>query len=186
MKGRFLHHQGLQISLAVVLALASGAVWYLGILDEKAIQRDSSQSIDDERLTLRRMEAQRNQGDAVLARYDQNIEEMTYFREHFLTRKQERLVAISKFLEDRARHHGLRLKQVDYAVRPSREKDMEVHEISLPLSGRYRDIRGFIASVEASDLFLVISELSLEGERSEGGVVDVQLLLSTYFARGRT
>ncbi len=56
--------------------------------------------------------------------------------------------------------------------------DLEQLSFSLPVSGRYPDVRKFIYDVETSDLFLNINDLGLTG----GGKEDITLTigLSTY------
>ena len=168
----------------VMLLLVTGLFWKFAVLEEGAIQADSSEKLDGEQLTFKRMDMELGKARGVVDRYKQNLDEIAYFRREFLTRRQERMVAISRFLEARAREHRIVMDTVDYDTSSTREKNLDIHIIRLPLAGRYRDIRGFIADVEQSDLFLIITELSLDDEAGNLGTVEVQLSLATYFQGG--
>lgn len=177
----FLYGRTPQIVCAVVLALGLAAFWQLAILEERAIQRDTQARLDDEELTVRRMEMELGKTNRVANRYRQNLEEIQRFRRDFLGEKDERMVTISSFLHKTAREHGIQLDDVDYNRERSNDKGMEIHSITMPLLGRYRDIRQFVNSIENSGLFLVITEMSLEDESGQSGKVQVDLTLATYF-----
>lgn len=179
---RYLYSQTAQVVSALCLILALALFWQFVISEEKAIFADSSAKLNDERYTIRGMERQLGRTTRVVDRYRNNIDEIQYFRTKYLQQKDERLVNISRFLEEHARKRGLRMEQVGYHAALSREKDLEIQQIALPLKGSYRNIRAFIRDVEGSDLFLIINELTMEDENARGGVVEVELTLVTYFA----
>lgn len=166
---------------AGVLALTLIGFWFFAISEEQAILNDSSARLEEEQLTIRRMEVQLGKLKRATNAYERNREEIGYFRANFLQQKDQRLVKISRFLEEQSRARRVALDKVAYSTSPSREKDLEIQQISLPLKGKYRDIRAFIADIETSDLFLIISQLSLDGEEDDNGVVEVELNLATYF-----
>lgn len=184
MLARYLYHRTAQLATAVGLLLLLAAFWWLAVSDEQEIQRDSSQRLNDENLMVRRMEVGLGKTQFVANRYNQNLEEIGGFRKNFLEQRAERLMQISSFLETRARERELNLQQVAYTTQPSREEALELQLISLPLAGRYSDIRAFIDDVETSRLFLIVHELSLHDEKSRAGQVEVQLTLATYFQGG--
>ena len=177
----FLYSKPAQGSAFCVLVVALGIFWMVPFKEEQAIIQDSTQRLDSEQLTVQRMTVDLDKTRDLANRYEGNLKEMEYFRSAFLKQKEERLVQISRFLDERARARGVRLESVHYQTAPSREQELEVQSIDLPLVGRYRDIRAFIGDVEASDLFLIITELSLERESGNQGAVSMQLSLATYF-----
>lgn len=169
------------IALAAILLVAILSLWILAINDERAIAADSSERLDSEQLTTRRMEAQRDRVAVVMQNYKANLSEINRFRDHFQKGKDERMVRISAFLDERTQARSLRRDRIDYNVGRARESGLESYQIQMPLSGRYRDIRALIGDIEASDLFLVITELTLEDDGAARGAVSVQLSLETYF-----
>ncbi len=184
MLAQYLYHRTTQLITTAVLLVLLGLIWMLAISDEQAILADSSQRLDDEQLMVRRMEVGLGKTQFVANRYNQNLEEIGSFRKNFLQQRAERLMQISSFLETRARERELTLQQVAYTIQPSREQEMQLQLIALPLTGRYSDIRAFIDDVETSKLFLIVHELSLRDEKTRAGQVEVQLTLATYFQGG--
>lgn len=181
MSNRYFYNVTAQWVTFAVLVVAGLAFWQLAVRDEGEIQSDSARRIDDEQLALRRMQVQISDIDGIYDHYQANTEEVQYFQEHFLRQKALRVRRISAFLEEVAREHGVSLEEVRYSSGPSRGRDLEMYTMDLPLTGRYRDIRLFIGDIEASDMFLVISKLTLEDVSGREGAVRVQLSLATFF-----
>ena len=178
---RYLYHPLAQWITLALLVLTGLIFWQFALRDEKSIQADSARRIDDEQLALRRVEAQVAEMDTVMAQYRNNSEEVAYFQEHYLRQKASRIRRISAFLETIARKRGVQLEDIRYESTPARGQALEVYTMDLPLTGRYRDIRHLIGDIEASDMYLVISKLSLEDVSGRQGAVRVQLTLSTFF-----
>ena len=166
---------------ALLLAIALAALWFLAIRDEREILGDSAARLDGESLTIRKMEQQLGQTQALVETYRQNNKEIGFFRGTYLSRRDERIVGISDFLEQRARARGVRMEEVRYQTAQTKDRDLEIYSIDLPLVGRYRDIRALIGDIEQSSMFLVITELSLEDDSGSEGAVRMNLSLATYF-----
>ena len=179
----FLFHTQAMAVVAVLLLAACLGLYFFAIDDEQAIYNNASDRLDMEKITVRRMELDLGSIRQIVTRTEDNQEQIDYFRTTFLKQKDERLLQISAFLDQTAKAHRLKLDQVTYSIAQAKEQDLEMHQISLPLSGRYRDIRAFVADVETSDLFLVVTEMSLEDTDRNSGKVDVQLRLATYFEK---
>ena len=171
---------GQWVTMACLL-LALAGFWGLLVRDEQAIAGDSSERIDSERLTIRRMDLELDRAETLLERYHHNQAVISRFQTGFLENKEQRLVAISDFLDKRTQARGVDKDTVSYQTRPSRDRGLQAYEINMPLLGRYRDIRALIGDIEASDLFLIITELSLDDDTASRGAVRVQLSLVTYF-----
>jgi len=178
---QFLHRKTFQWLTAVLLFGLLSGLWWFAVADERHIRDDSSKRLDDEALTIRRMELEMSQTAGALNRYRQNQEEVAYFEKTFLQNKKARLLAISKFLDERTRARGINKDRIGYHLIPAREHGLEIYAIDMPLAGRYREIRGLIGDIESSDLFLIITELTLENDDAGSGTVEVQLSLATYF-----
>ena len=166
---------------AAVLLVAAGALWLFGINDEKSIRIDSSVRLDSEEMAIAKMASQTAKTEQILENYHHNLDAIKNFRSQFLKRKDERIVRISEFLAERARAHDIKMERVEYNSTKTREENLDLYVTNLPLVGRYRDIRSLIHDIEASDMFLIITELSMEDDSAGVGAVRMQLSLATYF-----
>ena len=180
----YLYHKVGQGITAAVLLLFLAAFWIFAVEEERAILKDSASRLEMKRLELERDNQEAANVQRYANRYHENLREMARFRREFLQQREERIVSISAFLAEKAGKHGLKMDQVQYRTTHTRQDNLEVYEIELPLLGRYRDIRGFIEDIETSEMFLIITELNLEGESSQRNAVQVQLSLATYFEGG--
>lgn len=63
----------------------------------------------------------------------------------------------------------------------ARESSLVRFSSKLELAGRYRDVRAFIHQLETAPEFLVIDDVSLSEEDTEGGLLLLTLQLSTYY-----
>ena len=177
----YLHSRLAMGITALVMLLLMGIVWMGPIGDELAIARNQSEKIDDESLVLQRMGKQASGVKRAANSYRQNLEEMVFFQENYLRQKDERILAISRFLAQRAKSHRVKMELVDYQATNVRDKGIQSYRIDFPLEGRYRDIRKFIADIEKSDMFWMITAMSLEEMNPDQGTVTVDLSITTYF-----
>ncbi len=181
---KFLYSPSAQLATAVILSIALLAFWQWAVGEEKSILKNSSVKVDSESATLLQAERGLQELDRILARYRHNLEEIRYFRETFLAQKEDRVVRISDFLEQKARARRIRMDEIRYQTGQSKDRDLEIYQLDLPLIGKYRDIRAFVGDIEDSDIFLVINQLALEDDADREGAVRVQLSLATYFEAG--
>lgn len=170
-----------QLIILSVLSFLLLGFWLFLINDEKGIEANAKAKLNMEDLTVARMDKQLRSTQSVLQGYRKNAEEISYFRENFLERKEERIVQISEFLAERAKARGIRLERVSYSSQKTKSKDLDIYQIDLPLEGRYRHIRAFIDDIEHSELFLIITQMSMRDESAGSGAVSMALTLATYF-----
>ena len=82
-----------------------------------------------------------------------------------------------------ASEHGLLMERRASAADREEDSLLARLQVSMLLSGAYRDIRRFIHALETAPEFLVIEEIVLSrGDESESGEV-LNLVLSTYYRR---
>ena len=179
MRRRF-SYPSTQIGLALVLLTLVFLVSFYGIVAEQRLLRNSNADVELHLLQIQGMDQKRVKLQKVLDAYQANREQIRDFNQNFLKRKRERVLEISKFLEDQAKKHDIRLEGVRYGRRPVKD-GLEIYSIDLPLLGRYRDIRQFIIAVEQSPLFLAVTRLTLADDTTQRGAVHMQLSLATYF-----
>jgi Tfp pilus assembly protein PilO len=163
--------------------LAIAAFWHFAIQEESSIRVDSEARLDDEQLALDRMEMEIGTTSAIFQRYRSNLDEISYFRTNFLQNRESRIVRISAFLAETAEETGVQLNTVRYASGRTKDRDLEIYSMALPIKGRYRDIRAFIDAVERSDMYLTVGEMSFT-EQDRSGALVMELVLSTYFEGG--
>ncbi len=179
--GDYLYHKGAQLTTFVVLVLIWAGFWYLAVSEENSILGDSSARLDSEKFTLTKMDSRLEKTREIVENYRHNREEIVHFRETFLKRKEERIVRISEFLDEKAKEHRIRLERVQYDSAKTRVRDLDIYQTDLPLVGKYRDIRAFIDEIEGSDMFLIITRLTLDDDSAGRGAVRMQLSLATFF-----
>ena len=68
-------------------------------------------------------------------------------------------------------------------AQPATERDSNLVQLrtQVELSGRYNDVRSFIHELESWREFVVIDNIRLSEEQDEGGLLQLQLELSTYY-----
>lgn len=80
-----------------------------------------------------------------------------------------------------ASEHGLLMERRASATDREEESVLARLQVSMLLSGAYRDIRRFIHALETAPEFLIIEEIVLsQGDETEAGEV-LSLVLSTYY-----
>lgn len=181
MGSKFLHSKKVCAIVLLVQLFALVAFWTFAVQEEEAIMADSEATLADEQLALDRMELEIRNTQATFQRYRNNLDEIDYFRTNFLKNRDSRILRISAFLAEKAEETGVQLATVQYSSSRTKERDLEIYAMSLPIQGRYRDIRAFIDAVERSDMYLTVAEMSFTGEDSRSGALQMELILSTYF-----
>jgi len=66
-------------------------------------------------------------------------------------------------------------------VTQARESSLTRYTEKIELAGRYRDVRAFIHQLETAPEFVVIDDVSLSTEDTDGGLLLLTLQLSTYY-----
>jgi len=66
-------------------------------------------------------------------------------------------------------------------VSQARESSLTRYTEKIELAGRYRDVRAFIHQLETAPEFVVIDDVSLSTEDTDGGLLLLTLQLSTYY-----
>lgn len=66
-------------------------------------------------------------------------------------------------------------------VTQARESSLTRYTAKVELAGRYRDVRAFIHKLETAPEFVVIDDVSLSTEDTDGGLLLLTLQLSTYY-----
>ena len=169
------------LSIAVLLAM-SGVLWFFLIPEAKEQSANQASRVQDEELKLSKNQKKIGQYREVLDRYRNNLKGIDAFRS-FLSRDPfESQHAISDSLEALSRKYHLTLTRVNYQKGNSSKSGLLSMEISLPLSGNYRDFRSFLIELDQKEPFLAIGEIKVEG-MDESGILKMELSLASYFTQ---
>ncbi len=83
-----------------------------------------------------------------------------------------------------ADHHDLVVERRSYDPATDYRGRLHKLNISMALSGEYRDIRAFLHALETSREFLVVEDVSLSEGARPGAPLAVAVRLATYYAGG--
>lgn len=86
-----------------------------------------------------------------------------------LAPSQNELPALLRKVFDVARENNLKVPEGDYSAEPARDGRLSKYTFTLPVKGKYGEIKRFIYGLEASELPIAIDELTL-AKGKEGGV----------------
>ena len=98
--------------------------------------------------------------------------------------KRQRMIAVQLEVAELASRFGINLERVQYeAPDPDQaaKEGLERFGMKVPLKGGYANLRKFLQAVEASDEFLVIEQVALEGAPAGQQGVELTITLATYF-----
>ena len=92
--------------------------------------------------------------------------------------------ALSRVIDDvyvSARRNGLSIEKGIYTPKSVNEMEISRYSISFPVQGRYKDIKKFIYDLETLKHPLVLDEISLARSKGGRGIVELNIMVSTYF-----
>ena len=165
-----------------VLLLFSGACLYLfGIQSETQMLADQTGTVDTNQLALKRTQNQKEKYQNLVDRVAANQKTIQQFRQSTLRQKDDRVLALSALLSDLAKKHSIQLDQVRYTSQPIANQNMGLYRIDFPAQGTYSRIRAFIGDLEASDQFVMMTQLQMETSEQFQSSVRAQFRLATFF-----
>ncbi len=182
---RFLWSWPIQLTITILLFVTLALIWFLAVGSEQNLKSDSAGHLDLARLEMRQARRDAARLKQALDRYDNNRDQIRYLKDQFLTRKDERVVEISKALNDLAKTYQIGIDEVRYTSANSQNKDLELYRVEFPMQGRYRDLRNFVHDIEGSDLQLMVKQIEVEESTEYQGAVRARLSLATYFERSQ-
>jgi Tfp pilus assembly protein PilO len=105
-----------------------------------------------------------------------------FYRDRVEERKAS-LVPILRHIETLATEQGLRVGDQRYARKDVKSTRLERFEITMPVTGTYRQLVELMGRLEASSYFLTLDEVKVRGG-AESGKAQLDLVLSCYFSKG--
>ena len=109
-----------------------------------------------------------------------NTEDVRRFYETAVGGRTASLVPVLRSIEGMAREGGMRPGAAGYDAEPVKGAPLDRFEITMPVSGTYRQLVAFVQRLEQSPYFLTLDEVQFRGE-AKGGA-DLAIVLSCYFA----
>ena len=80
-----------------------------------------------------------------------------------------------------ARSNGLKIPSGDYGPETVKETAISRYTITLPVEGRYPQIKRFIYDIETMKYPLAIEEITLSRGKGAAGVIGLKIKMSAYF-----
>jgi Tfp pilus assembly protein PilO len=104
------------------------------------------------------------------------------YDERFSTRKR-RLVDFTREVQAMATKAGLRPLTMAYPEETIESFDLIRRSFDFTVDGTYADLRRFVQELELSRSFITLDAISVSGQADAGSELQLELHLSTYFAR---
>lgn len=110
-----------------------------------------------------------------------NLQDMQRFLKKVVAVR-EGLSVVLEELEQTAREQGLRPERRAYSREELDRLPLIRFEVSLPVSGSYKELMGFLDALERSPRFVIVEKVRYQDK--EGGSPDMNVTLSAYLAKG--
>jgi len=95
-----------------------------------------------------------------------------------------RQVRVATLLE-LAGHHALEIRRSEFQLVKDKESGLLRYSVTMPLSGSYAQLRGFVEDALASDAALSLDRLRLRRASAAASTVEAELTWSFYMQPGR-
>ncbi|MCK4738385.1 MAG: type 4a pilus biogenesis protein PilO [Deltaproteobacteria bacterium] len=93
----------------------------------------------------------------------------------------EALTTLLKDVYKSAKRNKVKIPEGSYSPKTVEEASILKYTISLPVEGRYKDIKKFVYDIETLKRPLVVDEISFSRSKGSKGVVALHIQLSAYF-----
>jgi len=80
-----------------------------------------------------------------------------------------------------ARRNGLNIPAGDYSSETTKESDISRYTISLPVEGRYPQIKRFIYEMENMRYMVAIEDITMTSGKASEGVIALKFRMSVYY-----
>jgi Tfp pilus assembly protein PilO len=163
--------------------LLNGAVYAAYTLPRSLEQRSLASRVETLRKELeleqRRVEVSRERAEAIKG----NEKDAADFYSKAIGARGASLVPILRAVETLAAEQGVRVGAQTYHWENVKGANLERLVTTVPVSGTYRQLAGFVQSLESSKHFLTLDEVSVRG--AEGGQeAHLEMVVSCYFRAG--
>lgn len=145
------------------------------------VSGDREAILANERDRLGRQRAEVAELEATASKFACTSSDVEHVFEDVLSSKQQRMTAIQRELRRLARENRMDPERLSYTGSEVADTGLVQFGVSFPLSGPFEMLQHFIEDVESSPNFLIVSDISLTGDRSQGQNLRLQVRVATYF-----
>jgi hypothetical protein len=175
-----LHWQAVSIGLAVLLVL--NILLYATVLRQRVrVSGDREAILATEREQLTASGQELLQLERAASKEACSRSDARYVMDVQLSSKASRMVAIQREITSLAKELKVSPERISYSESEADENDLVRFSISFAFEGQYPVLRDFIDRVESSENFLIVEQVGITGDRSQGRNLRLQVRLSTYF-----
>lgn len=94
---------------------------------------------------------------------------------------QNELAAVLRQVFDAARDNNLKVPEGDYSAEPAKDGRLSKYTFTLPVEGKYSDVKRFIYELETSDMPIAIDELTLTKGKEESRQLSLNIRISVLY-----
>ena len=177
---------GRQAALALAIGLALNGGAYLFWVRPHVRQAHQLEEESEPRLKqIKDREAEVAAKEKFVQAVETASKDLTALRQDVLSTKRQRMIAVQLEVAELASQFGINLERVQYEgpdPQQTAKEGLERFGMKVPLKGGYTNLRKFLQAVEASDEFLVIEQVALEGgTEGQATGLELSITLATYF-----
>jgi len=176
---------GKQAAIVLALGLALNVGAYLALVRPHVRQAKTLEKESEPRLQqIKDREAEVAAKEKFVQAVETASKDLTSLRQDVLSTKRQRMIAVQLEVAELASRFGINLQRVQYEPPDpdqTGKEGLERFGMKVPLKGGYANLRKFLQAVEASDEFLVIEQVGLEGGPAGETGLELNITLATYF-----
>jgi Tfp pilus assembly protein PilO len=167
---------------ALLAVLVLNLLFYVGLTRPRLDQASGSRATLGEEERRLRAEERRMAEERRRLSFAHCVEhDLDRFFEEVIQTKEERMTRVQKAVRDLAVAFRMNPENIAYQAHEDRRTGIVEFGVSFPLQGSYENLRQFLQHVEASEHFLVVDAISLEGSPEGGVTLQLVIRLSTFF-----
>ncbi len=181
-----IRRQGMPVLVAlIVLIVVNTLAW--AVLVRPRVSEYSSRSegrSSEEQLSLKERRDSVVSAEAYVAGLGQATDDWTYLRSEILSTREEELVEVMQELTRLCAEFRIDINTVAVKNEILREEGLDRFAMVVPLQGGYASLRKFLQAVEASEKFLVVESVALDG-LARGGTsttLNLNITVASYFS----
>lgn len=181
-----IRRQGLPILVGLLVLIVANALAWAMLVRPKAaeyLDRTKVGGGEEQRL-LREYRDSVLIGEAYVAGLGKAAEDWRYLRTEILSTREAQLVEIQQELTRLCAEFRINIDTVSIRNEILREEGLDRFAMVIPLEGGYANLRRFLQAVEASEKFLVVERVALEGAVRGAGSdkLHLSITVASYFS----
>ncbi len=181
-----IRRQGMPILVGLLVLIVANTLAWTALVRPKAaeyLERTKDGGGEEQRLLREYRDSVLN-GEAYVAGLGQAAEDWRYLRTEILSTREEGLVEIQQEMTRLCAQFRIDINTVSSRNEILREEGLDRFAMVVPLEGGYANLRRFLQAVEASEKFLVVESVSLDGavRGSSSSNLHLNITVASYFS----